>query len=36
MIVPTLIKMAIRQFEQKMLEFSENWDTDKLTAELAQ
>ena len=36
MILPTLIKIAVRQFAHKMLEFSENWDTDKLTAESAQ
>jgi len=29
MIVPTLTKIAIRHFEQKMTEFSENWDSDK-------
>ena len=36
MIVPKLIKVAIRQFRQKMTEFSENLNTEQLTAQLAQ
>ena len=31
-----MIKVAIRQFEQKMEELSEDWDTEKLTVQLAQ
>jgi len=36
MIVPKLIKVAIREFRQKMTEFGENLDTEQLTAKLAQ
>ena len=36
MIVPKLIKVAIREFREKMAEFSENLDTQQLTAQLAQ
>jgi hypothetical protein len=36
MIVSELIKLATQQFEQKMSEFGQNWDTRHLTAELAQ
>ena len=35
MIVPRIIQVAIREFEQKMTEVSEIWDTEHLTAELA-
>jgi len=35
MIVSELIQMASRQFEQKMSEFGKDWDTDRLTADLA-
>jgi len=35
MIVSELIQVASRQFEQEMSEFSEDWDTDRLTANLA-
>lgn len=36
MIVSDLIKVAAEQFEQKMTEFGQQWDTRTLTAELAQ
>ncbi len=36
MIVSDLIKVATEQFEQKMTEFGQQWDTRTLTAELAQ
>ena len=36
MIVPKLVKVAIREFRQKMMEFGENLDTQQLTAQLAQ
>lgn len=35
MIVPKLIKVAIQEFRQKMAEFSEKLDTERLTAQLA-
>jgi hypothetical protein len=35
MIVSDLVKVATQQFEQKMLEFGKDWDTQRLTAELA-
>ncbi len=35
MIVPRIIQVAIREFEQKMTEVSGIWDTEHLTAELA-
>lgn len=36
MIVPKLIHVAIQEFKQKMAAMSENWDTQLLTAPLAQ
>jgi hypothetical protein len=36
MIVSKLVKIATKEFEQKMAEVSQNWDTRKLTAELAE
>jgi len=36
MIVPELVKVAIREFRKKMMEFGENLDTEQLTAQLAQ
>ena len=36
MIVPELTKVAIREFRQKMAEFGENLDTERLTAHLVQ
>jgi hypothetical protein len=36
MIVSKLVKIATEQFEQKMAEFGQNWNTGKLTAELAE
>ena len=35
MIVSELIQVASEQFEQKMSEFGKDWDTDRLTADLA-
>jgi hypothetical protein len=35
MIVSELIRVASQQFERKMAEFGKNWDTDCLTADLA-
>ena len=35
MIVAEMIQMASREFEQKMSEVGRNWDTGRLTAELA-
>jgi hypothetical protein len=35
MIVSELIQVASQQFEQKMSEFGKDWDTDRLTADLA-
>jgi hypothetical protein len=36
MIVSDLIRVASREFEQKMSEFGQNWKTERLTADLAQ
>ena len=36
MIVPKLIKVAIQEFKQKMEQLGENWQTESLTAPLAQ
>jgi hypothetical protein len=36
MILSKLVKMATEEFEQKMAEFGQNWNTGKLTAELAE